>query len=114
MGVYYNQSSGQYCFGSSDKQWQVYLFTPAGRISGLFDAEQDIDGLLPSDVLSLIEARIKSYWIYTRKEKALAKIAAIREREQEFDVAWMDEEIRRHEKAIADLQARRDVITRAA
>jgi len=96
MSVHFNLSHGSYNWAKpTEKQWQLSLWTPTGRFSQTFpdDEKPELSGALPSDVLDMLEERVKSFWIYTGREEDLKKCALIRERMAEFDEAWLRSEM---------------------
>lgn len=100
---------GRYNWAGNEKDWCVQLNTPYGNVSEMWpeDDEPDLDDLLPSEVLQMIEDRLDHYWISTGREAKKAVIAAIRVHEIEVDAAWLDAEIERTERALSKLRDRR-------
>ncbi len=97
---------GSYNWAKPDeKQYLVSLVTPYGSISETFEDEPEIEGLHPSDVLDIIEGRLKSYWISTDRESKLKTIAEIRKHSIEIDRQYIQSKIGLHELAIERLQA---------
>lgn len=100
------KSLGKYDFCSNDKQWCVSVKAPDGKwISETWDEdnEPDIEGLAPSEVIDLIEERLKSYWICTSREEKLARIAGFREVAEQQDHNWAQEQISFHQREIDNL-----------
>lgn len=98
---------GRYDFASTNKEWCVQVLMPDGKIlSAMWDEgdEPDTDGVAPSEVVALIEARIKSYWIYTRRDEKLAQIEAVRPMFAKMDDAWARSQIATLERRIASLR----------
>jgi hypothetical protein len=108
VNVFYYKELGRYDFASNKKDWRVKLVTPFGNFSQTWseDDEPEIDDLLPSEVLDLLEKRLKSWWISTGREADLARIAAIREHRREIDIAWLERQIESAEKRAASLRLR--------
>jgi hypothetical protein len=106
--MYITKTLGRYNFANTaEKQWCVQMIMPDGK--GLSETwpeeeEPDIDGVPPSQVLDLIEERLKSYWISTRREETLARIAAYREKSEELDDAWARRLIASLERKIRELE----------
>jgi hypothetical protein len=107
--VTYYKNLGHYNFAGHEKNWCVSLITPYGRVNEIWPEreEPDIDDLLPSEVLDLIESRLDSYWISTSREKDKATIAAIKEHAAEIDLAWLDAKIESTEKLLENMRDRR-------
>jgi hypothetical protein len=107
--VTYYKNLGHYNFAGHEKDWCISLITPYGRVNQTWPEceEPDIDDLLPSEVLALIESRLDSYWICTSREKDRATIAAIKEHAAEIDVAWLDAKIERTERLLMSMRKRR-------
>ena len=105
--VYYYKNLGKYNFAGTNKSWCVQLSSNYGNISELWDEddEPDCEDLLPSQVLDLIEERLKSYWLRTNREVQRAKIADIREHIKELDTTWIEKEIESHQSKIKDLKS---------
>lgn len=105
MSVEMNKHLGRYSLTSNEKHWRLCLYTPHGRISVLFseDDEPEIDGLLPSEVLDLIEAGMKGWYRSSHAEDA-AIIAKIREHKHEIDLEWLEYRAVKAEERAADLR----------
>lgn len=117
MKVYYGKNLGSYNWAApSEKQWQVYLYTPFGNFSELFpaDEEPETEDCLPSEIIDMLEARLKKYWISTRRDETLAKMSAAREHSSELDVAWLADRIAEAEKRVKYFKDRLEEITAAA
>lgn len=99
---------GRYNFANTaEKQWCVTMYMPDGKqLSEKWDEddEPDIDGVPPSQVLDMIEERLKSYWICTRREETLARIAAYREQADQLDDAWARRQIASYERMVDALK----------
>lgn len=95
MSATFYKTFGRYNLCSTAKDYCVTLRSPYGTISQTWpaDDEPDIGGCLPSDVLDLIEARLKTYLYSSHREKDAATIAAIREHANELDVAYVQSRI---------------------
>jgi hypothetical protein len=91
----YYKTKGKFYWGNRSEQWQVVLWTSAGQVSALWDEEDEpeIGDMLPTEVLSVIEERIKSYWIYTGRDEDLAKVARIREQGAALDTVWVQKKL---------------------
>ena len=102
MSATFYKNLGRYNFAGTEKSYCVALHTPYGNISQTWpeDDEPDISGCLPSDVLDLIEARLKSFLYTSRFEKDKATIAAIREHANELNVLYVKNRIAAARKAI--------------
>lgn len=98
---------GRYNWASTEKDWQVALRTHVGVISQKWpeNEEPNIDGLLPTEVLDLIEERLDSYWISTGRERDKAVIATVRESGKEIDAAWLRSKIESHERKLKELRS---------
>lgn len=108
VSAYYSINLGRYNFAGTEKDWCVSLYTSFGNVSETWpeDAKPDIDGLLPSEVLDLIEERLDSYWINTGRKERKEKIAQIRGHVKEIDAAWLSARIAATENELADLKYR--------
>lgn len=106
---------GRYNWASTEEEWCLSLQTPYGSVSERFPKddkpEADPDWTAPSEVLDLIEARLDSYWISTRRAETKAKIAEIRERSNEIDAAWLDQKIRQAENRLHALRRKRAALS---
>ncbi|MGE8691495.1 MAG: hypothetical protein ACN6PJ_30410 [Achromobacter sp.] len=106
--MYITKTLGRYNFANTaEKQWCVQMRMPDGKgLSETWpeDEEPDIDGVPPSQVLDLIEERLKSYWISTRRDETLARIAAYREQSEQLDDAWARLHIAAYERKIRSLE----------
>lgn len=102
MSATFDKNFGRYNFAGTEKSYCVSLHTPYGNVSQTWpaDDEPDISGCLPSDVLDLIEARLKSYLYSSHREKDGATIAAIREHANELDVLYVQNRITAARRAI--------------
>ena len=102
---------GRYNWAGTEEEWCLFLRTPYGRVSEVFPKDEkpevDPDWTTPSEVLDLIEARLDSYWISTRRAETKAKIAEIREHSNEIDAAWLDQKIRQAEDRLHILRRNR-------
>jgi len=118
--IFWTLTLGQYNLASIEDVWCLGLQTPYGQVSEIFPKddkpEVDPEWITPSEVLDLIEARLDSYWISTRRAATKAKIAEIRQHSNEIDAAWLDQKIeqtkdklrilRRNRAALADTHLR--------
>jgi hypothetical protein len=98
---------GRYNFASNEKQWNVQVLMPDGKwLSEKWneDDEPAIEGEPPSEVIAMIEARIKSYWICTRREETLARIESFRHMFPQMDDAWARKQIESLEWRISSLR----------
>lgn len=102
MTATFYKNFGRYNFAGTEKSYCVTLSTPYGSISQTWpaDDEPDIGGCLPSDVLDLIETRLKSYLYSSHREKDEATIATIREHANELNVLYVKNRIAVARKAI--------------
>jgi hypothetical protein len=102
VSVTFTKDFGRYNFAGTEKSYCVTLRTPFGNASQTWPLtdEPSIDGCLPSDVLDLIEARLKSYLWTSFRERDGATIAAIREHANEIDIAYVQGRIAAARKAI--------------
>jgi len=100
MRVYYTKQLGRYNWAGTEKNWNVSLSTDFGTVSEMWDAddEPEIDDLLPSEVLDIIEARCRYWWISTERDEKLERIAAIRAHKNEIDMAWLEKQAQIMEK----------------
>ncbi|CAB3905672.1 hypothetical protein LMG2828_04735 [Achromobacter piechaudii] len=100
---------GRYNFANTaEKQWCVQMHMPdKTMLSEKWDEddEPDIEGVPPSQVLDMIEERLKSYWICTRREETLARIAAYREQADQLDDAWARRQIASYERMVDSLKS---------
>lgn len=105
MSVQMSKHLGRYSLTNNVKHWSLCLYTPHGRISVLFseDDEPEIDGLLPSEVLDLIEAGMKRWYRPSHAEDA-AIIAKIREHKHEIDLEWLESRAVKAEEKAAGLR----------
>src|SRR5690606_4650714 len=94
--------------------WCLTLRTPYGQVSETFpkDEKPDVDPewSTPSEVLDLIEARLDSYWISTRRTETKATIAEIRRHANEIDAAWLDQQIKQAEDRLRILRRKREAL----
>lgn len=96
----FHKTLGRFNWISDNKNWQLVLRTSAGNASALFaeDEEPDIQGLLPSDVLDLIEERMKRSLRSDMTER-LQEIASIRGQIESLNTAWLADELSLAESA---------------
>ena len=111
----YFKSLSRFNLIGQEKNWQVQLLTSSGNVSALFDEEEepDLENLLPSDVLDLIEARTNAVWSSNKADR-LAKIAELRQQIEKLDVAWLAVELERADKVAAAARRRYDMHVQAA
>jgi hypothetical protein len=95
--AHYYKHKDRFYIGKKEQQWQVVLATSVGQISELWDEEDEpeVEDLLPSEVLDLIEVRVKSYWINTDRDNQIKRIAKLREHIAELDIAWVESKLER-------------------
>lgn len=109
--ILWTLSLGRYNWAGTDEEWCLALQTPYGCVSEIFPKddkpEVDKDWTTPSEVLDLIEARLDSYWIATRRAETKAKIAEIRRHSNEIDAAWLDRKIKQAEDRLHILRRNR-------
>lgn len=113
MSVYIYKNLGRYNLAANTKEWQVYVRTDFGTVSELWDEndEPDIEGMLPSEVLDLIEERVRSYWLNTARESKLQTITDIRVNMKAVDREYLVTQIAhvsRQLKGLADQLADMD------
>jgi hypothetical protein len=106
MHARYYKNLGRYDLCSNDKSWCVQLITSYGNFSETFpeDEEPHIEGLLPSEILDLIEERLDSYWICTKRDEIKKRIADARKHFAELDICWIQNRISYFEEKIKRLQ----------
>lgn len=109
--IFWTLELGRYNWASEEDVWCLTLSTPYGQVSETFPREDrpdvDPEWTTPSEVLDLIEARLDSYWISTRRAEAKARIAEIRRHAYEIDVAWLDQQIKQAEDKLRILRRNR-------
>ena len=102
---------GRYNWASTEDVWCLTLRTPYGQVSETFPRHDrpdvDPEWTTPSEVLDLIEARLDSYWISTRRAETKATIAEIRRHSNEIDAAWLDQQIKQAEDRLHILRRNR-------
>ena len=109
--VYYSKNRGSYNWADlSEKSWQIHLqvrFDDNSRIdiSETWDDEPDTDGLLPTDILDMIEERLNYYWINTSRDRTQKDIAALREHGNDLNIPWLQARIARKKKELEELEA---------
>ena len=99
---------GRYNFASNDKDWCVQVLMPDGKVLSETwpeDDEPDTDGIPPSEVVEMIAARLKSYWICTRREETMAKIEAARPMFEQMNDAWARAQITYLQRQIDSLKS---------
>jgi hypothetical protein len=105
---------GRYNWAATEDVWCLTLRTPYGVVSETFpkDDKPEVDPgwTTPSEVLDLIEARLDSYWISTRRTETKATIAEIRRHANEIDAAWLDQQIKQAEDRLRILRRNRDAL----
>lgn len=100
--VYFAKHLGRYDFANNVKDWNLSLYTPYGNVSDMWpeDEEPEIDGLMPSEVLALIEARIK-HWIFkSNRSEKLATVEFMRAHANEIDMIYAAHMLERAEKEV--------------
>lgn len=109
MSTHYYMDLGRYNLASTKKEWMLALVTTRGRVSETWpeDDKPEVCGLLPSEVLDLIDSRLDSYWYKSSRDKDKAEIATIREHANEIDIDWLDGRIKAAESKLAELRERR-------
>lgn len=109
--IFWTLELGRYNWASTEDVWCLTLSTPYGQVSETFPKDDkpdvDPDWTTPSEVLDLIEARLDSYWISTRRAETKAKIAEIRKHSNEIDAAWLDQKIKQAEDKLHILRRNR-------
>lgn len=116
MSVHFSLRLGNYDFASTCKDWCLSLRTDYGNLSEMWPENDmpDIDGMLPSDIVDLIESRLDSYWYTSRRAESKEKIARIRAHAHEIDLDWLDQKINAAEAGLAVLRQQRQDIGEAA
>lgn len=112
MRCFYYKNLGKYNLLNNEKQWQVYIcFCPEEKGAHISFAETwgeenepAIEGLLPSEVLSLIKDRLASYWISTNRQATLERMDDLEDDLPKYDIAWINARIQEKEKEIKVLQ----------
>jgi hypothetical protein len=119
MKTYYRKSKGIYSMkfsGKSEPEWQVWMQLPEGApkrgIGETWeeDDEPDVEGLLPSEVASLMSKRNESYWIKTSKEENRAVYAWVAANAALIDATWLWDQITAKERELESLRDRRQCI----
>lgn len=112
--ILWTLSLGRYNWAGTEEDWCLALQTPYGNVSEVFPKDDkpdvDPDWTTPSEVLDLIEARLDSYWISTRRTEAKTTIAEIRRHADEIDAAWLDQKIRQAENRLHALRRKREAL----
>lgn len=114
--IFWTLTLGQYNLATTEDVWCLALRTPYGQVSETFPQgdkpEVDPEWTTPSEVLDLIEARLDSYWISTRRAERKAKIAEIRQHSNEIDAAWLDQKIEQTEDKLRILRRNRAALAK--
>ena len=112
--IFWTLTLGQYNFAVAEDVWCLTLRTPYGQVSETFPNEPEVDPewTTPSEVLDLIEARLDSYWISTKRAGTKAKIAEIRQHSNEIDAAWLDQKIEQTEDKLRMLRRKRAALAK--
>ncbi len=84
----------------NEKQYQVVIQglpdeAPSNCLSVLFDEEQGIDDLPPSEVVEFMLERIESFWVSTSRKGKRETIDWIRENAERVDSMWAKDQIER-------------------
>jgi len=97
-----SKNLGRYDLASYRKDWNLVLSTSYGNVSAMFDEdnEPDIEGLMPSEVLDIIQERNDSYWFSTSQTKDREKADALRKRINELDLIWAKDQVALYEKRV--------------
>jgi hypothetical protein len=99
---------GRYNWAGTEKEWFVQVLLPDSKwlsASWPEDDEPEIDGVPPSRVIEMIEARERSYWINTALQGKLDLIADATPFLERMDDAWAKSRIATLERQIASLRA---------
>lgn len=116
--IFWTLELGRYNWSSEEDVWCLTLSTPYGVVSETFPREDrpdvDPEWTTPSEVLDLIEARLDSYWISTRRAERKATISEIRRHANEIDAAWLDHKIKWAEDKLHTLRQRRAALDQEA
>jgi hypothetical protein len=99
---------GRYNFASNNKDWCVQVYMPDGKVLSETwpeDDEPDTDGVPPSEVVEMIAARLRSYWISTRREETMARIEAARPMFEQMDDVWARSRIAGLQRQIDSLKS---------
>lgn len=114
--IFWTLELGRYNWASTEDVWCLVLRTPYGQVSETFPKadKPDIDPerTTPSEVLDIIEARLDSYWISTRRAETKTKIAEIRQHSNEIDAAWLDQKIKQAEDKLYILRRNRAALSK--
>jgi len=116
--IFWTLELGRYNWASTEDVWCLTLRTPYGQVSETFPKddkpEVDPEWTTPSEILDLIEARLDSYWISTRRAETKEKIAEIRRHSNEIDAAWLDQKIKQAEDKLHSLRQLRAALDQEA
>lgn len=90
-----------------DEAWQlklcVWFDEGYTAICERFPAgEEEPDWYFPTDALDLIEERLESYWLSTKREMNRKKIAALRENLPQIEQVYARQKIAQLEKELVD------------
>ena len=109
---------GRYNWTKAEDVWCLTLRTPYGTVSETFPKadkpDVDPEWTTPSEVLDIIEERLDSYWISTRRAETKETIAAIRQHSNEIDAAWLDQKIKQAEDKLHILRRNRAALDQEA
>lgn len=99
---------GRYNICANDKQWCIQVLLPNGKwLSETWPEEDEphINGVPPSAVVEMIEDRVKSYWISSRRKEQLEQVEGARPMFDQMDDAWARARIKALEHEISHLRA---------
>ena len=103
---------GRYNLCSNEKDWCLQLQTSGGNFSETWpeDEKPNVDGMLPSQVLDLIEEQLRSFWVSSGRDEKLKRMEEWRKRAHEYDEAWLLRRIEETEEQRANLSERLDSV----
>ncbi len=106
----YYKNLDQYSYFKSEKTWLVALITPYGNISETWpqDQEPEIQDLLPTEIVDLIEKRLDTHLLCTGRDETKKKIADIRAHGVAIDRAWLKNKIKDAEHLVQKYRLRLD------
>ena len=105
MSVSFYQTSGHYDWmHPENRQWQIILNAGDFKISEVFDEEQDISDMLPTDVAELILERSEHYLYKSNKVQVQERVQWIRDHANEVNDEYLERQIGFLRTRIHDLE----------
>jgi len=112
----YSKNLGRYNICGNEKSWCLTLYTSGGDFNQIWpeEDEPDVDGFLPSEVMAVLRERLDAFLFISGREQTRARMDAWMAESHKYDLAWLQNQIDKHERQLRALRLQVDDVEESA